>query len=140
MTKQTKLLFGAAMAGALSAALLGGAASAQTYDDGYYRDRSETVIVRPNVHGIQKRQILGRVNGEVNPTELFLSRRVSYSDLDLRRGTDYRRLELRVRDTARGICADLAAYDLGLRNDDEDRDCVSRAVNGAMAKVRLREG
>lgn len=147
MTKDRKFFFAAAMAGALGAALLCGAsgASAQNYGSGdyYYNDRGETVIVRPDRYhrfsGIQKRQLLGRVNGEVNPTELSLSRRVNYSDLNLSRPADYRRLELRVRDTARGICADLAAYDYGFRDEDTDRQCVNQAISGAMAKIRLRE-
>jgi UrcA family protein len=147
MTKDRKILLGTAMAGALGAALLCGtsAASAQSYsnEDSYRASQNETVIVpgaRRRYGGIQKRQLLGNVNGEINPTELTLSRRVNYSDLNLSRRDDFRTLQIRVRDTARGICAELTSYDFGMRNDDADRECVSKAITGAMAKVRTRAG
>ena len=108
MTKTRIALIGSAM---VSAALLCGVAKAQDYDRTYYdrpySDRysddraSETVIVRPyDYDRIEKRQLTGRINGEVNPTEYSLSRPVSFSDLDLTRDDDYLELKARVRDTA----------------------------------------
>ena len=146
MTKTRIALLGSAI---MSAALLCGAAKAQDYDryDRSY-DRSydapsydnragETIIVRPyDYDRIEKRQLTGRINGEVNPTEYSLSRPVSYSDLDLTRDADYLELKARVRDTAIDLCAELDARVPGLRGDPSaDRECVRTATRNAMREV-----
>ena len=144
MTKTRIALIGSAM---VSAALLCGVAKAQDYDrtyydrpysDRYYDDRaSETVIVRPyDYDRIEKRQLTGRINGEVNPTEYSLSRPVNYSDLDLTRDADYLELKARVRDTAMDLCAELDARVPALRGDSSaDRECVRTATRNAMREV-----
>lgn len=144
MTKTRIVLFSSAM---VSAALLCGLAKAQDYDrvyyersysDPYYDNRaSETIIVRPyDYDRIEKRQLTGRINGEVNPTEYSLSRPVNYSDLDLTRDADYLELKARVRDTAMDLCAELDARVPALRGDSSaDRECVRTATRNAMREV-----
>jgi UrcA family protein len=138
MTKSRIALVGSAMIGA---ALLCGAgvARAQSYDPRYdrtYDDRTETVIVHPTYNEIEKRQLVGRVNGELDPTEFTLSRPVSFSDLDLTRDEDYLELRARVRDTARDLCFELDARIPDLRGDPSaDRECVRNATRNAMRAI-----
>jgi len=147
MTKRRIALFGSAMIGA--ALMCGvGLAKAQDYSRTYesptyydYDDRAapadETVIVRPPYYDqVERRQLLGRVNGEVNPVELSISRPVSFSDLDLSREADRIELGARVGDTARDLCAELDARFPELRGDpDADRECVRTATRTAMRSV-----
>ena len=138
----------------MSAALLCGVgpAKAQDYSRTYesptyygYDDRpaltSETVIVHPDYDRVEKRQLLGRIDGEVNPVELSISRPVGFSDLDLSREADYIELRARVRDTAGELCAELDARFPELRGDrDADRECVRTATRDAMRSVMDRVG
>ena len=158
MTKCKIALLGSAIMGA---ALLCGASPtrAQDYDKGYdrpyyadqsydrthygdtayyrYDDPGETVIVRPDYDRVEKRQLLGHINGEVNPTELSISRPVNFSDLNLSRDADYIELRERVRDTARDLCAELDARYPDLRGDESaDRECVRNATRNALREVR----
>jgi UrcA family protein len=138
MTDKRKILNRATFAGALAASLFCGAAVAQDY---YTDARGETVIVRPNRHPlgvIQHEQRLGGGHsGSLYSERVSLSRAVSYSDLDLSRTADYRRLEVRVRNTARRICAQLSdQQSLNAFDRDIDPSCVNNAVRGAMAQVR----
>jgi len=130
--KNKLALIGSALVGA---ALLCGAgvANAQYYDR-YYD--TETVIVRPPYNVIEKRQLVGRINGELNPTEFTLSRPVSFSDLDLTRDEDFLELRARVRNTARDLCYELDARIPALRGyPSEDRECVRKATRDAMHAV-----
>ena len=116
MTKHRVALLGSAMMGAV---LLCGVGIANAQDYGpyegsrYYDDDyrpaalpEERVIVRP-YYPVQKRQLVGRINGEINPTEFSLSREVAFSDLDLSRPLD--RAELRVHILADGEHAERRA-------------------------------
>lgn len=146
MTKTRIALLGSAV---VSAALLCGVAKAQDYDRSYYdRGRayddaaydnraSETITVRPyDYDRIEKRQLTGRINGEVDPTEYSLSRPVNFSDLDLTRDADYLELKARVRDTAMDLCTELDARVPDLRGDrSADRECVRTATRNAMREV-----
>ena len=149
-----------ALLGAGVAAVLFGVAQAQeygpyerapapyadrSYDDRAYDDRvapdTETVIVHPYYHDIEKRQVVGRVSGEVNPTEYTLSRPVSFADLDLTRDSDYLEFKSRVRDAARDMCEELDARVPQLRGDESaDRECVRNATRNAVHQVLEREG
>jgi UrcA family protein len=145
MTKNRIALLGSAIMGA---ALLCGVAQAQDYDSPTYYDyrpvpTTESVIVHPyyDYDRIEKRQLLGRIDGEVNPTEYSLSRPVVFSDLDLTRDDDYLELRARVRDTAADLCAELDARVPGLRGDaSADRECVRTATRNAMRDVMDRVG
>lgn len=130
-----------------------GVAKAQDYDRTYDRPYydydahpapvTETVIVRPyyDYDRVEKRQLVGRINGEVNPTEYSLSRPVTFSDLDLSREADYIELRARVRDTARDLCYQLEARVPDLRGDSSaDRECVRTATRNAMRDVMDRIG
>ena len=93
MTKSRIALLGSAIAGV---ALLCGAGLANAQDYGSYQERAyydpvvgETVIVHPDYDTIYTQQRLGRINGEVNPTEFRISRPVDFSDLNLIRDADY---------------------------------------------------
>jgi UrcA family protein len=119
----------------MGAALFCGAASAQTY----YGE--EDVIVRPSYQPVQKQQLLGRINGEVNPTEFSLSREVAFSDLDLSRGADMIELRSRVRHAARELCFELNAQVPELRGyPSEDRECVRKATRNAMLDAMYGRG
>jgi len=147
MMKSRIALVGSAMMGA--ALLCGfGFANAQEYNGPAYNgptyydyhDRpapaDETVTVHPYYDEVEKRQLLGRVNGEINPVELSVSRPVSFSDLDLSHESGYIELHARVRDTARDLCAELDARFPELRGDrDADRECVRTATRNAMRSV-----
>jgi UrcA family protein len=153
MTKTRIALLGAAI---VSAALLGaGTASAQYYYDRYGNrvyesgDRvhddpvqdngTETVIVRPDRDYIEKHTMVGRVNGEVNPTAYSLSRAVNLDDLDLSQPADRREMRNRVYQTAVNLCYELDARVPGLREDESgDRECVRTATNDAIRDVMER--
>src|SRR5437762_2806343 len=130
MTRNIALLGSAVLA----AGLVCGVAKAQDYTyDRVYDDRTETVIVHPYYDQIEKRQVLGRVNGEVNPTEFTISRPVSFSDLDLTRDADYLELRERVRATAADLCFQLDTQVPELRGDrSADRECIRDATRNAM--------
>jgi UrcA family protein len=144
MTKNRIALLGSALMGA---ALLCGAgpAKAQDYDRSYetaaYNDYSsraadETVIVHPYYDSVEKRQLLGRVDGEINPVELSISRPVRFSDLNLSQEADYRELRDRIHDTATDLCAELDTRVPELRGDrDADHECVRNATRNAMRDV-----
>src|SRR5882757_2076983 len=155
MTKNRIALLGSALMGA---ALLCGAglAQAQPYDRDYdspayngydapgYNDPSpttETVIVHPYYDEVEKHQLLGRIDGEINTVELSISRPVSFSDLNLSQEADYRELRDRIHDTATDLCAELDARVPELRGDrDADRECVRTATRNAMRDVMDRTG
>ena len=128
-----------AVLGAAMAALLCGAAQAQYYSEPtryYDRDTGETVVVRPDYDRVEKRQLVGRINGEINPTEYSLSRPVNFSDLDLSRYLDRLELRDRVRHTAENLCFELEARVPQLRGDrSASRECVRAATRNAMRDV-----
>jgi len=142
-----------ALLGCATALLFAAAAQAQDYryersDDRQYDrqyDRvadngTETVIVHPYYDEIYKRQITGRMNGEVNPTEYAASRPVDFSDLDLADNGDRAELHARVHETAVDLCAQLDERVPSLRGDrSADRECVRRATRQAMEDVSYRE-
>ena len=143
MTKTRIALLGAALIGA---AVLGtGAASAQYYGDRDYGDRgyddgTETVIVRPDRDYIERHTVIGRVDGEVNPTAYSLSRPVDLADLDLSQPEDRREMRNRVYETAVNLCYELDDRVPGLRADESgDRECVRSATRDALRDVRYRE-
>lgn len=136
-----------ALLGSALAALLCGAGMAVAQDYGPYEgpanaydDRpapaEERVIVHPDYDYVEKRQLVGHINGEVNPQELSISRPVSFSDLDLSRDADFMELQDRVRDTARDLCFQLDARFPELRGDrSADRECIRTATRNAMHEV-----
>ncbi len=148
MTNRIALL-GSALIGA---ALLCAPAGAQYYDGAYdrddvryYDDRAapavETVIVRPDYEYIEKQQVIGRINGEHNPTAYTISRPVDFSDLNLANPSDYRELRARVWDTAEALCYQLDARIPQLRGDrSADRECIRNATRNAMRDVRYGPG
>lgn len=138
MKRHSFAMMGSAIALVLCAV---GAAKAQDYyGDRVYDNGTETVIVHPYYDGIEKRQLLGPHNGEVNPTEYTLSRPVRFSDLDLTRDEDYLELKARVRATAEDLCAELDDRVPQLRGDTSaDRECVRTATRNAMQDVFDRE-
>lgn len=137
-----------ALLGCAAALLFAAGAQAQDYRyersddrqyDRAYDDRTETVIVHPYYDEIYKRQITGRVNGEVNPTEYALSRPVDFSDLDLDDNGDRAELHARVHEMAVDLCAQLDERVPSLRGDrSADRECVRRATRQAMEDVSYR--
>lgn len=145
MSKSRIAILGSAM---LGAALLCGGAVAQEYGPppGYYDDYrgppTESVIVHPYYPPyVEKRQMVGRINGEVDPTEFRLSQPVSFSDLNLSNPGDREELRLRIRHTARELCFELDAQVPQLRGSpSEDRDCVQRATREAMRDVYYGRG
>jgi UrcA family protein len=151
MTKSRIALLGALVT---SAVVLAGAARAQDYRDyrapyeapAYqgseaYDDRTESVIVRPDHDFIEKHQVIGRVNGEVNPTAYSLQRPVDLADLDLSRASDRQEMRNRVYETAVNLCYELDDRVPGLREDESaDRECVRTATRNAIRDVMDRSG
>jgi UrcA family protein len=138
MTKGRIALLGAAMTSALVLAGIG--AKAQPYgagpDDRVYDNGTETVIVRPDRDYIEKHTVIGRVNGEINPTAYSLSRSVDVADLDLSQPADRREMRNRVYETAVNLCYELDARVPGLRDDESgDRECVQSATRDAIRDV-----
>lgn len=153
MTKNKIALFSSAVMGA--ALFCGpGVAKAQGYNGAYdsppyyYRVYSdglaptdETVIVHPFYDHLQTQQLVGHINGEVDPVEFSISRPVDFSDLDLSRDSDFFELRARIHDTALNLCAELDARVPELRGDREaDRECVRTATHNAMRDVLHRLG
>ena len=162
MTKSRIALFGSVMVGAVL--LCGAGVRAQDYnysngpynDAGYapgnfdrsyddrvgpvaYDDRagpSETIIVHPN-DVIEQQQLLGRVDGEINPQAYHhFAAQIDFSDLDLRRGADRAELHERIYQTASNLCAELDARVPGLSGDrSADQECVRDATRHAMEDV-----
>ena len=134
----------ATLVGCAMAALLCGAAAAQEYRDSYYgpytrydaASGAETVIVRPNYDYLEKYQVTGRVNGEVNPTAYSMSRPVDVSGLDPARPTDYIEIRERIRATARDLCYQMDERVPALRGDESaDRECIRQATRNAMRDI-----
>jgi UrcA family protein len=130
------ILMGCAMA-----ALLCGAAAAQDYRGPYYgpytrydaAPDTETVIVRPDYDYLEKYQVTGRVNGEINPTAYTMSRPVNVSGLDPARPADYIEIRERIRATARDLCYQMDERVPALRGDESaDRECIRQATRNAM--------
>lgn len=149
MTKIRIALLGAVVT---SAVVLAGAARSQDYRDyrapyeAYhdrdgYEDRTETVIVRPDYGFIQKHQVIGRVNGEINPTAYSLQRPVELADLDMSRPSDRQEMRNRVYETAVNLCYELDDRVPGLREDESaDKECVRTATRNAIRDVMDRRG
>ena len=141
MTKSRIALLGSALMGA--ALLCGAPARAQEYGPYTRYDDSagETVIVHPDYDYMEKQQLIGHINGEVDPVALTISRPVNFSDLNLSREADLMELRIRVHNTARDLCAELDARAPELRGDpDADRECVRNATRDAMRDVMDRAG
>jgi UrcA family protein len=138
METNRKSLLASAIAGALGAAFFCGAgvARAQDYHGPEAYGPSETVIVNPHYDRIQTENLIGRYDGEINPAVESISHPVSYSNLDLSRGSDRAELRYRIRDTAENLCASLENHSPGLRDSDSHRECVRDAVQDAMDQVR----
>jgi len=145
MRKSRIALFGSVMLGLVCSA---GVAQAQYYDRDYdpaYADRlydpvaGETVILRPYYDLVEKQQRIGRINGEVNPTEYTIAQPVDFSDLDISSGAGHQELWLRVHQTARQLCHELNVQVPQLRGDESaDRECVRTATRNAMRDVEYR--
>ena len=144
MTKGRIALLGGAMALLICGA---GVANAQGYygngpdydsDAAAAGPASETIIVHPN-DVIEKQQVIGRVDGEVNPQAYTISRPVDFSDLNLSRGADRDALHDRIYQTASNLCAEMDERVPGLSGDrDADRECVRDATRNAMRDVMAR--
>ncbi|HVW75184.1 MAG TPA: UrcA family protein [Rhizomicrobium sp.] len=146
MTKGRIALLGGAMAllicGAGVANAQGYYGNGSDYDSGYDAaaagPASETIIVHPN-DVIEKEQMLGRIDGEVNPQAYTISRPVDFADLNLSRAADRDELHDRIYETASNLCAELDARVPGLSGDrDADRECVRDATRNAMRDVMAR--
>ena len=139
MTKHNFALMGSALAALLCTA---GLAKAQDYYGPYervYDNGTETVIVHPDYDDVEKRQLIGRINGEVNPTEYTLSEPVNIADLDLSTGEGHQELWLRVHQSARYLCHQLNVQVPELRGDESaDRECVRTATRNAMRDAEYR--
>lgn len=91
----------------------------------------ELTVVAPRL----VRQEVGREPATGSPVELVsLTRRVSYSDLDLALHANVLELERRIEATAREACVQLAR--LFPLSDPKTPDCVAEAVAGARAQAQ----
>lgn len=82
------------------------------------------------------KSVVGRSPTSGAPIEnIALTRRVSYSDLDLRTHAGAQELEHRVRSTAKAACDQLD--DLYPHTERYSADCTRKATDDAMAQVRV---
>jgi UrcA family protein len=110
--------------------------SAPASAPGSYGAPMETVIVHPYYDRIHTQNLIGRYDGEVDPSVESISHPVSYADLDLSSRAGRAQLRYRIRDTAENLCAALDDHDAGLASRDDHRECVRDAVEDAMDQVR----
>lgn len=111
------------------------------YHDDYRGPPPESVIVHPYYGDVEKRQLTGHINGEVDPTEYRLSRSVGFGDLDLSNPADRAELRIRVHETAQDLCFQLDARVPQLRGDaSADRECIRQAMREAMRDVYYGRG
>jgi UrcA family protein len=143
MAKNGTVIFASVVTGA---ALLCGAGVAKAqgyggyYDRIYRGDQPENVTVHPEDR-VEKRQVLGNVNGEIDPVEYTISRPVNISDLDPSKDADSSALRDRVAENAADLCAELDERFPALRGDrDADKECVRTATRNAMREIRYRYG
>jgi UrcA family protein len=151
MTKKNRnVLLGSALATALlcgaGAALAQGYAGGDSYtgpapENSYYdAQNNETVIVRPYYDRVEKHQLTGRFDGQMNPVKLSISHPVIYSDLDLTRRSDVRELHARIENTARSLCTEIEQQNPDLNDMDGHLECVRTATRDAMDDVLDRRG
>ena len=106
--------------------------SAYSYPQPVYNDADESVTVQAPRHAIQKQQMLGRFNGEVNPVRYTASAVVGFNDLNLSRASDRQRLHDRIIGTARNLCSQLSNASPIPSDQDERQECVRTASINAM--------
>ena len=116
---------------ALSALLTVSAQRAVAQDDGRLI-MEEVIVVAPR---LVKRETLGRTATGADVERITLTRRVSYSDLDLTRHADVLELESRVSNMAETACAQLADLFPLDTDDPQNADCVRHAKASALAQV-----
>ena len=92
----------------------------------------EVIVVAPR---LVKRETLGRTATGADVERITLTRRVSYSDLDLTRHADVLELESRVSQMAETACAQLADLFPLDTDDPQNADCVRHAKASALAQV-----
>ena len=100
-----------------------------------YNNETEQVIVRPDTF-VEKKQLMGRHKGALNPVMITVSRRINTSDLDLRSGNDFAELEHRIHNTARAVCREVDRQATPFTSDLGGRNCVKDATDQAMLDVR----
>jgi len=125
-----------AAAGALVGALASPISSAAAQTVYQTTTVEEMTVIAPHVH----HRTIGRSYTGVPVEELSLSRVVDYSDLDLSRWTDVRRLDYRVRQAASAACNELnREYPETLypSYQSSDHSCVTKATDEGMAQARL---
>ena len=143
MARNGTIIFASVVTGA---ALLCGAGVAKAQGNGGYYDRTyrgdqpENVIVHPEDR-VEKRQVVGHVDGEIDPVEYSISRPVNISDLDPSKDADSSQLRDRVAQNAADLCAELDQRFPQLRGDrDADKECVRTATRNAMRDIHYRYG
>jgi UrcA family protein len=133
MMKSKATLAATALAGALGFGLVfAGAAKAQNFQP------SETVIVHQGPDTIdQSRGVVFDTSGHMTYAEqLSTSRAVNYSDIDLSRSAGLRELRMRISNTARDLCSEVASADPSYYSDTgETEQCVRTATADAMRRV-----
>jgi UrcA family protein len=108
---------------ALSLATLGGVSA--------YGQDVEGVVVKGSRMVTEN---IGRSPSGVPISEISLSYKVSYADLDLTSNEGKVALEKRVSDAARAACKEISRLHPGAKPDDVD--CAKAAVDEAMIRVR----
>jgi UrcA family protein len=94
------------------------------------RTQEEVIVEAPRL--VRKDVGRGDLGGKVEL--ISLTRRVSYSDLNLAMHADVMKLEQRINDTAKEACGQLEQlYPLA---DPETPNCVGQAVKGAMEQAQ----
>jgi UrcA family protein len=116
-----RLLCGFALA--LAAVAIGGS--------GAYGQDVEGIIVKGSRMVVEN---IGRSPSGVPISEISLSYKVNYSDLDLGTTQGKAALEKRINDAARAACKEIGRLHPGAKPD--DADCAKAAVDEAMIRMR----
>lgn len=127
------------LAGALSAVLITGTAMGATLPNrDYHGTAVETVSVHP--YGIvHVGQLLGHIDGYINPQKLSMSKPVHFGDLNLKHSSDWAVLRQRVKHTAvrecKGIDEVINSEEISTGMQRASQHCVRTAVTSAMARI-----
>ena len=127
------------LAGLTGAVLVAGTIAAEALPNRDYQGTPlETMTVVHPYGAVRVTQLIGRINGQVDPQKFTSSETVNFADLNLNHPVGWTILRQRVTNAAVRECTDIqeAIGTLPAFGDDSMRDCVRPAVSDAMAHVR----
>lgn len=88
------------------------------------------------VEAVRQAKVVGRTSSGVPIEQITLTRKVSYTDLDLKTQAGAAELEKRVKDTAKSACDELDTLYPLTKTAAETATCVKKSTDDAMVMVR----